>query len=67
MSEKLLNKINQLDKDLSPEISDDSLLIKHPEFNFDKSFLIDGRNNDDIIQRGKGFSANKIFTRKMSL
>jgi hypothetical protein len=50
MKKELLKKINQLNKDLSPEIGDDSLLIRHPEFSFDKSFPMTDRNDDNIIQ-----------------
>lgn len=45
--DNLIDKIVELNKDLLPEIRDDYLVIKHPEFKFDKSFLCD---NDDIIK-----------------
>ena len=49
MSDELKNKILELNNKLSPEIRDDSLIIIHPNFKFDKSFLIENRSIEDII------------------
>jgi len=64
MNEELLNKINQLNKKLSPEMGDDSLLIRHPEFSFDKSFPMTDRNDDDIIQNIEDFLQIKYIKGK---
>jgi len=64
MNEKLLKKINQLNKKLSPEMGDDSLLIRHPEFSFDKSFPMTDRNDDDIIQNIEDFLQIKYIKGK---
>jgi len=53
-----------LNKKLSPEMGDDSVLIRHPDFGFDKSFPMTVRNDDDIIQNIEDFLQIKYIKGK---
>ncbi len=49
MKKELLDKLEKLNSKLSPEIRDDFLIIKHPEYNFDKAFPSANRSVEDVI------------------
>lgn len=64
MKNELFKKINQLNKNLSPEIDDGSLLIRHPEFGFDKSFPMAHRSDDELVQNVEDFLQIKYIKGK---